>query len=120
MLIHSSPCPNQTYQVPQDYAIKVCNIFAQLGALGTTVFFSSGDFGSVILAAVSISHILTLVNAVWVALTVLRMTVTTRFFSSRNSLLREFLYSLSDIPSSISIFQMSLCYLGRWHYQSEP
>lgn len=31
--------------VPKDYAVKVCNMFAQLGSLGTTVFFSSGDFG---------------------------------------------------------------------------
>ncbi|KAF5383817.1 hypothetical protein D9615_003735 [Tricholomella constricta] len=31
--------------VPADYAIKVCNLFAQLGSIGTTVFFSSGDFG---------------------------------------------------------------------------
>ncbi|KAH8832840.1 peptidase S8/S53 domain-containing protein [Flagelloscypha sp. PMI_526] len=31
--------------VPQDYAERVCALFAQLGALGTTVFFSSGDFG---------------------------------------------------------------------------
>ncbi|KIK07829.1 hypothetical protein K443DRAFT_673084 [Laccaria amethystina LaAM-08-1] len=31
--------------VPKDYAAKVCKMFAQLGSLGTTVFFSSGDFG---------------------------------------------------------------------------
>ncbi|KAF8880201.1 peptidase S8/S53 domain-containing protein [Infundibulicybe gibba] len=31
--------------VPDDYAFQVCNLFAQLGARGTTVFFSSGDFG---------------------------------------------------------------------------
>ncbi|KAG6857498.1 hypothetical protein H0H87_002123 [Tephrocybe sp. NHM501043] len=31
--------------VPQDYAVKVCNMFAQLGSIGTTVFFSSGDEG---------------------------------------------------------------------------
>ncbi|KAF8886336.1 subtilisin-like protein [Infundibulicybe gibba] len=31
--------------VPPDYATQVCNLFAQLGARGTTVFFSSGDFG---------------------------------------------------------------------------
>ncbi|KAG6849410.1 hypothetical protein H0H93_008716 [Arthromyces matolae] len=34
-----------TLQVPQDYAIKVCNLFAQLGSIGTTAFFSSGDEG---------------------------------------------------------------------------
>ncbi|KAG6888473.1 hypothetical protein C0995_008046 [Termitomyces sp. Mi166 len=31
--------------VPQDYAVKVCNLFAQLGSIGTTAFFSSGDEG---------------------------------------------------------------------------
>ncbi|KAF9256592.1 subtilisin-like protein [Marasmius fiardii PR-910] len=31
--------------VPPDYANSVCNIFAQLGARGTTFLFSSGDFG---------------------------------------------------------------------------
>ncbi|KAH6916261.1 peptidase S8/S53 domain-containing protein [Coprinopsis sp. MPI-PUGE-AT-0042] len=31
--------------VPIEYATRVCNLFAQLGARGTTVFFSSGDFG---------------------------------------------------------------------------
>lgn len=31
--------------VPQDYAVSVCNLFAQLGARGSTVFFSSGDSG---------------------------------------------------------------------------
>ncbi|KAK0189207.1 peptidase S8/S53 domain-containing protein [Armillaria mellea] len=31
--------------VPYDYAVSVCNLFAQLGARGSTVFFSSGDFG---------------------------------------------------------------------------
>lgn len=31
--------------VPRDYATTVCNLFAQLGSMGTTVFFSSGDFG---------------------------------------------------------------------------
>ncbi|PFH51001.1 hypothetical protein AMATHDRAFT_59869 [Amanita thiersii Skay4041] len=31
--------------VPQDYANSVCNMFATLGSMGTTVFFSSGDFG---------------------------------------------------------------------------
>ncbi|KAF9448925.1 subtilisin-like protein [Macrolepiota fuliginosa MF-IS2] len=31
--------------VPRDYATEVCNLFAQLGSTGTTVFFSSGDFG---------------------------------------------------------------------------
>ncbi|KAG6853522.1 hypothetical protein C0991_003517 [Blastosporella zonata] len=32
--------------VPQDYAVKVCKMFAHLGSIGTTVFFSSGDNGS--------------------------------------------------------------------------
>ncbi|PPQ71894.1 hypothetical protein CVT24_006868 [Panaeolus cyanescens] len=31
--------------VPMDYAVRVCNMFAQLGSLGTSVFFSSGDEG---------------------------------------------------------------------------
>ncbi|KAF8074710.1 peptidase S8/S53 domain-containing protein [Lyophyllum atratum] len=31
--------------VPKDYATTVCNLFAQLGSVGSTVFFSSGDFG---------------------------------------------------------------------------
>jgi tripeptidyl-peptidase-1 len=31
--------------VPLDYATSVCNMFATLGSLGTTVFFSSGDDG---------------------------------------------------------------------------
>ncbi|KAM6496816.1 Peptidase S8/S53 domain containing protein [Amanita muscaria] len=31
--------------VPYDYAVSVCNLFAQLGARGTTAFFSSGDAG---------------------------------------------------------------------------
>ncbi|KAF9460560.1 peptidase S8/S53 domain-containing protein [Collybia nuda] len=31
--------------VPNDYAVRVCNLFAQLGSVGSTVFFSSGDFG---------------------------------------------------------------------------
>ncbi|KAJ7574359.1 peptidase S8/S53 domain-containing protein [Mycena floridula] len=31
--------------VPSDYANTVCNLFAQLGARGSSVLFSSGDFG---------------------------------------------------------------------------
>jgi tripeptidyl-peptidase-1 len=31
--------------VPFDYAVRVCNTFAQLGARGISVLFSSGDFG---------------------------------------------------------------------------
>jgi len=31
--------------VPQDYAVAVCNGFAKLGARGSSVLFSSGDFG---------------------------------------------------------------------------
>ncbi|KAF9448952.1 subtilisin-like protein [Macrolepiota fuliginosa MF-IS2] len=31
--------------VPNDYAVSVCNLLAQLGSRGVTVFFSSGDFG---------------------------------------------------------------------------
>jgi tripeptidyl-peptidase I len=31
--------------VPVDYAQSVCSLFAQLGARGTSVLFSSGDFG---------------------------------------------------------------------------
>ncbi|KAG6836128.1 hypothetical protein H0H93_011087 [Arthromyces matolae] len=38
--------------VPEDYAARVCNLFAQLGATGSTVFFSSGDFGCPFVTAV--------------------------------------------------------------------
>jgi tripeptidyl-peptidase-1 len=31
--------------VPLDYAVRVCNMFAQLGSRGVTAFFSSGDSG---------------------------------------------------------------------------
>lgn len=31
--------------VPQDYALKVCNLFMQLGGRGVSVLFSSGDSG---------------------------------------------------------------------------
>ena len=31
--------------VPQDFALKVCNLFMQLGARGVSVLFSSGDSG---------------------------------------------------------------------------
>ncbi|KAI0029548.1 subtilisin-like protein [Vararia minispora EC-137] len=31
--------------VPLDFATEVCNLFAQLGTMGTSVMFSSGDFG---------------------------------------------------------------------------
>ncbi|KAJ7663816.1 peptidase S8/S53 domain-containing protein [Mycena polygramma] len=31
--------------VPQDYATSVCNLFAQLGARGSSIMFSSGDGG---------------------------------------------------------------------------
>ena len=31
--------------VPKDYATRVCNGFAQLGARGVSVIFSSGDSG---------------------------------------------------------------------------
>ncbi|KAJ6458108.1 peptidase S8/S53 domain-containing protein [Mycena vitilis] len=31
--------------VPQDYANSVCNLFARLGALGSSIMFSSGDGG---------------------------------------------------------------------------
>ncbi|KAJ7173519.1 peptidase S8/S53 domain-containing protein [Mycena filopes] len=31
--------------VPQDYAVSVCNLFAQLGARGSSIMFSSGDEG---------------------------------------------------------------------------
>lgn len=31
--------------VPEDYAVSVCNLFAQLGARGSSILFSSGDFG---------------------------------------------------------------------------
>ncbi|EEB97955.1 hypothetical protein MPER_02627, partial [Moniliophthora perniciosa FA553] len=50
----SFPTPNTYYStggsppfIPdsQDYAIKVCDLFMQLGARGSSVLFSSGDFG---------------------------------------------------------------------------
>jgi tripeptidyl-peptidase I len=31
--------------VPPDYAESVCNLFAQLGTIGVSVLFSSGDSG---------------------------------------------------------------------------
>jgi tripeptidyl-peptidase-1 len=31
--------------VPLDYAMTVCKLFAQLGTMGSSVLFSSGDFG---------------------------------------------------------------------------
>lgn len=31
--------------VPRDYALKVCNMFMQLGARGVSVLFASGDWG---------------------------------------------------------------------------
>ncbi len=31
--------------VPQEYATSVCNMFAQLGAMGVSVLFASGDHG---------------------------------------------------------------------------
>ncbi len=31
--------------VPQEYATSVCNMFAQLGAMGVSVLFASGDLG---------------------------------------------------------------------------
>jgi len=31
--------------VPEDYAVSVCNLFAQLGARGSSIMFSSGDDG---------------------------------------------------------------------------
>ncbi|KAF6753083.1 subtilisin-like protein [Ephemerocybe angulata] len=31
--------------VPVEYATRICNMFAQLGVRGITLFFSSGDFG---------------------------------------------------------------------------
>ena len=37
----TSSCP----QVPLDYATNVCNLFAQLGARGSSIMFSSGDDG---------------------------------------------------------------------------
>lgn len=36
------------FQVPFDYATSVCNLFAQLGAQGVSVLFSSGDDGLVL------------------------------------------------------------------------
>lgn len=31
--------------VPQDYAVTVCEMFAQLGVRGSSLLFSSGDWG---------------------------------------------------------------------------
>ncbi|KAJ2929470.1 hypothetical protein H1R20_g7629, partial [Candolleomyces eurysporus] len=38
--------------VPEDYARRVCQTFAQMGARGITLFFSSGDSGSVHLSPI--------------------------------------------------------------------
>ncbi|KAJ7493198.1 peptidase S8/S53 domain-containing protein [Mycena galericulata] len=42
-IVYASCDDEQT--VPEDYAVSVCNLFAQLGARGTSVMFSSGDEG---------------------------------------------------------------------------
>jgi tripeptidyl-peptidase I len=39
---------NDEDSVPQDYAEKVCNGFAKLGARGVSIINSSGDFGCVV------------------------------------------------------------------------
>ena len=36
---------NKLLQVPLDYATNVCSLFAQLGARGSSIMFSSGDDG---------------------------------------------------------------------------
>jgi tripeptidyl-peptidase I len=41
----SSSYADHEQTVPQDYAIRVCNEFAQLGAMGVSVLFASGDSG---------------------------------------------------------------------------
>jgi len=35
----------EEYKVPPDYAVRVCDLFAQLGLRGASVLFSSGDAG---------------------------------------------------------------------------
>ena len=41
----SSSYGSDEYAVPPDYAIHVCNLFAQLGARGASLLFASGDGG---------------------------------------------------------------------------
>jgi len=51
--VNASPLPqtlttsygDDEQTVPEDFAVEVCNLYAQLGTLGTSVLFSSGDFG---------------------------------------------------------------------------
>lgn len=43
-------------QVPYDYQITVCNLFAQLGARGVSILFSSGDVGYVTLRRYHCKH----------------------------------------------------------------
>ncbi|KAH9031404.1 subtilisin-like protein [Lactarius deliciosus] len=41
----STPYGTPEYEVPPDYATHVCNLFAQLGVRGPSVFFSTGNDG---------------------------------------------------------------------------
>ncbi|KAL0578070.1 hypothetical protein V5O48_003932 [Marasmius crinis-equi] len=44
-LVFTTSYGDDEQTVPNDYAVSVCNLFAQLGARGSSILFSSGDFG---------------------------------------------------------------------------
>ncbi|KAL0573727.1 hypothetical protein V5O48_008223 [Marasmius crinis-equi] len=44
-LVFTTSYGDDEQTVPQDYAVSVCNLFAQLGARGSSILFSSGDEG---------------------------------------------------------------------------
>ncbi|ESK88090.1 tripeptidyl peptidase a [Moniliophthora roreri MCA 2997] len=44
-LVFTTSYGDDEQTVPQDYANKVCDLFMRLGARGSSVLFSSGDFG---------------------------------------------------------------------------
>ncbi|KAK1225614.1 hypothetical protein PQX77_011441 [Marasmius sp. AFHP31] len=44
-LVFTTSYGDDEQTVPKDYAISVCNLLAQLGARGSSVLYSSGDFG---------------------------------------------------------------------------
>ncbi|GJJ11172.1 hypothetical protein Clacol_005404 [Clathrus columnatus] len=44
-LVISNSYGDTEQTVPKDYAIRICNEYAKLGALGKTVLFATGDYG---------------------------------------------------------------------------
>ncbi|KAK7033671.1 hypothetical protein VNI00_012671 [Paramarasmius palmivorus] len=44
-LVFTTSYGDDEQTVPNDYAVKVCDLFMQLGARGRSILFSSGDFG---------------------------------------------------------------------------